>query len=358
MKHIHGGDIYSFKQSFPDRTVWDFSANINPLGMPESSIKALADCGEAVLHYPDPSCQKLKAAVAEYEAVSEDWLLCTNGAADMISRIVWSMQPKTALVLSPTFAEYERSLTAVGCDVRHYDLHRENGFALNEEIIGAISGNDMMFLCSPNNPTGQLVQPQLMSKIVESCAEKKVLLVIDECFLDFVPDGDRYSAKRYLEQYGNIVIVRAFTKFFAMPGLRLGYGICSDSELLGKIAQAGGEWAVSVPAQLCGIKAVEDSGYIAKTKEIVPQWREYLEEQLKAVGCTVYPSATNFILFESRPDLGEYLKKGGILLRDCSNFRGLSSGFFRTAVRTLEENKMLIDSIIVNQLQVENKSIF
>lgn len=343
--HTHGGDIYSCREEFPALAVQDFSANINPLGLPEGVRRALENCADACTHYPDPHCRALRAAIARFEDVPADWVLCTNGAADLISRIAWGLRPKTALLLAPTFAEYERTLAAAGCRVHRHPLRAENGFALDASILGAIKGMELVFLCNPNNPTGRLADPALLEAVLDACRAAGAVLAVDECFLDFVPEAEHHTLKRRLAGAEHLLVVRAFTKIFAMPGLRLGYGICSSPALLARIAQGGAEWAVSVPAQLCGVAAVQETAYLAQTVRSVPLWREQLAAGLTALGCEVFPSSTNFLLLRARPDLAALLRPRGVLLRDCANFPGLSRGYFRTAVRTAEQNSALLDTM-------------
>lgn len=341
-RHIHGGDLAAFREQYPEVPVLDFSANINPLGMPESVRRVLLESADACLHYPDPRCRALREAIAGLEGVPADWVLCGNGASDLISRIAWALRPRRALLLAPTFTDYERALTAAGCACHHHRLREEDGFAANETLLDPIAGVDVVFLCNPNNPTGLLLEPALLEKAIERCRREGAYLVVDECFLDFVPDAADRTAKRYLQDSDRLIILRAFTKIFAMPGLRLGYALCRDKDLLNRLENAGPSWSVSVPAQLCGEAAAGELDYLEETRRRVPAWREGLRSGLARLGCGMYPSVANYLFFRARPGLAEELRPRGLLLRDCSNYAGLREGYYRAAVRREEENHRLV----------------
>ena len=183
--HHHGGDIYSHGQ------VVDFSANINYRGMPDAVRKAARAGVEESIHYPDPVCRRLREAIARREQVEKEQVICGNGAADLIFSLVLARKPKQALLCAPTFSEYEQALQTVDCRVLRYPLKECHGFSLQQDILEAITKDvDLVFLCNPNNPTGVTIQRELLWRILERCREKDTLLVVDECFLDFLEDGE------------------------------------------------------------------------------------------------------------------------------------------------------------------------
>lgn len=336
MNKGHGGDIYSRKIKL------DFSANINPLGMPQSVKKALADHICDCEHYPDVNCTELANAIAMRENVSADNIVCGNGAADIIYRIVRTLMPKKALLPVPSFSEYEKALRDENCEIVYHYLDEKNGFSLDEDFLDKLRGIDIVFLADPNNPTGRVTDRRLMDRIIEKCSENGICLVLDRCFIDFVKDSENYSAK---PPESNVMILKAFTKIYAMPGLRLGYLICPDESLAEKIRGCGQCWSVSVPAQTAGLAALGEEGYIGKTVELISAERKYLTDALKKFGFKVYSSDANFILFRCGIMLEKPLLAEGIAVRCCDNFIGLGSGFFRIAVRTHDENTALINAI-------------
>lgn len=340
----HGGDIYT------RHVRYDFSSNINPLGMPQSVKNALAAHIDDYEHYPDVSCAALRKAIAEYEKTDSGKIVCGNGAADLIFRIVHSLKPKKALLTAPSFSEYEKALKSVDCGIIFHYLHEENNFEIDEKILFRLNNIDMLILAAPNNPTGNIMGQELIKKIIEECCKKNIYLVVDECFMDFVYDSEKYT----LPVCGNVMILKAFTKIFAMAGLRLGYLICSDENLIREIENCGQSWSVSVPAQTAGIAAADEREYVKKTVELISQERIFLTKGLEKVGFKVYPSAANFILFRCKIPLDEILINEGIAIRNCSDYRGLGEGYFRIAVRTHEENKILISAV---ERAVKNKNL-
>ena len=199
MKLTHGGDIYTYKEMFK-REALDYSANINPLGMPRGVKEALIESIDSWINYPDPLCRELKSDLADNENVDNEYIILGNGAADIIFRLVYALKPKKAIVLAPTFSEYEEALTSVECKVQYHYLKEEDGFLLRDDFIECISDEiDMVFICNPNNPTGELVSIELLEKILKRCREKDVMLVMDECFNDFIEEPERYTMKNYLK---------------------------------------------------------------------------------------------------------------------------------------------------------------
>lgn len=339
-KYVHGGDIYRHPH------VLDFSANINPLGTPEAVIRAARESMARVAHYPDAHQEELKQALSEYEKVPEEWLICGNGAAELIFVLAQAIRPRKALIPAPTFAEYEQALRGAGCEVIYEVLKEESGFRLEETILDRLTEDlDILFLCNPNNPTGLLTDQGLLEKIVESCEQKNIRLAVDECFLDFVEGQEQLTLKRKLREGRKLFILKAFTKRYAMAGLRLGYGISADTELLDAMAQRMQPWNVSIPAQEAGIAALQENAYVEKAKKIVEQEKEYLIRELRKMGYQVYDSCANYIFFRGENDLHQKLLEERVMIRDCSNYPGLAGGYYRIAVRLHQENERLLEAI-------------
>lgn len=337
-QQIHGGDIYRNEFTI------DFSVNSNPLGPPEPVIEAVRKTAVDMVHYPDIQCQRLVDSLSDYEGIKRDYIICGNGAAELFFMAVLAVRPQKALLAVPTFSEYERALALSNAKPCFYELTEETGFKMREDIIERITPDiDMMFLCNPNNPTGIPVERGLLLQILQKCRECRAVLVLDECFIDFLDRPQDYEMRNLLKEYDNLLIVKAFTKMFCMPGLRLGYGMCSSRALLKKMAAAVQPWNVSVPAQEAGIAALRHSEhYIVQTRQFVKEQREYLKKGLLESGCRVYGSQANYLFFESKPGLYEQALDAGFLIRDCQNYRGLREGYYRIAVRTREENERII----------------
>lgn len=342
MKLVHGGDWAGYRAEFGCDAL-DFSANVSPLGLPAGVAAAITNALPTADRYPDPLCRELRAALAGAEGVPADWILCGNGAADLIFRLALAVRPRRALLPAPTFAEYEAALQTVGCAVQRVFLREENEFAVTEEFIDAVTPEtDIVFLCQPNNPTGQMTPPALVERLVCRCAECGAVLVVDECFLDFLPDRDAWTAKQLLRDAPQLIILKAFTKLYAMAGVRLGYALCGDAALLEKMRGAGQPWAVSSLAQAAGLAALQETAYAGAVRALIAEQRPRMAAGLRALGLRVMDGQANYLLFRATPDFGEKLRRRGAVVRSCANYPGLDAAWYRTAVRTAEENTRLL----------------
>ena len=342
MKLVHGGDWAGYRAEFGCDAL-DFSANVSPLGLPAGVAAAITNALPTADRYPDPLCRELRAALAGAEGVPADWILCGNGAADLIFRLALAVRPRRALLPAPTFAEYEAALQTVGCAVQRVFLREENEFAVTEEFIDAVTPEtDIVFLCQPNNPTGQVTPPALVERLVRRCAECGAVLVVDECFLDFLPDRDAWTAKQLLRDAPQLIILKAFTKLYAMAGVRLGYALCGDATLLEKMRGAGQPWAVSSLAQAAGLAALQETAYAGAVRALIAEQRPRMAAGLRALGLRVMDGQANYLLFRATPDFGEKLRRRGAVVRSCANYPGLDAAWYRTAVRTAAENTRLL----------------
>lgn len=346
---IHGGDIYSFE----NKQIIDFSANINPLGIPQKVKDAMVSCIDSLEHYPDPLCRKLSAKIADSENVKTDQVICGNGAADIIYRLAIAIKPKKALVLAPTFAEYEIAMKTVDCEVSHYYLFDENDFMLDSRILDEVAANlyDIVFICNPNNPTGRIADREILIEILNICNRQGSFLIIDECFLEFCEISQRFTMKQYITNFPNLLILKAFTKLYAMPGVRLGYALTSNQRLLEELKNAAQPWAVSQIAQIAGIHALDETQYIKDAIEQVDAEKHFLVPKLNELGIRTYPTAANYILLNIKDSKGydkdsfkEKMLNQGILIRSCANYKGLDENYFRIAIRSKAENLKLLEA--------------
>lgn len=347
MHLIHGGDVYSARQKMKQEPL-DFSANINPMGMPPGAVRAAADALQQCTQYPDPLCRELRAALAAYEGIPAEQIVCGNGAADLIFRIVAATHPQRALLLEPTFAEYEQALRSMDCSIAYFPLQESEGFVLPEAFLQQLTPEiNLLFLCNPNNPTGRTVPPALLREIWKRCEEAGILLVVDECFNEFLEHPERNTLKGVLKPGTNAVILKAFTKSFAMPGLRLGYGLCGNKSLAERIFFCGQPWGVSIPAQAAGIAALQEQGYLERMRRLIQTERRWLSENLARLGLCVFPSEANYILFRTETEipLRERMEQHSVLIRACGNYRGLDDRYYRIAVRGHGENEHLIAAL-------------
>lgn len=336
----HGGNVYAHGGCV------DFSANINPLGIPQVAQDALRNNIDAFARYPDPACAELTSALAAFEEVPRSWVLACAGASDAFARVCSIVRPRRALACAPCYSGYEQALEQVGAEVVVHALAYKNDFAL-EGLSIPESGVDLVFVANPNNPTGRCVRRDVLTSLLNEASERGAIVVLDECFIDLT-EGAR--SNDLLDTYRNMVIVKAFTKTFALAGLRLGYVLCANPQLLERLRAAGQPWAVSVPAQLAGVACVADEGFVARSLSLIEQERERMRQALTGLGLQVVPSDANFLLFRvgsngGPVDLYELLLCKGILVRPCDNYHGLNRSWNRVAVRLPHENELLLKAL-------------
>lgn len=331
----HGGNVYAHPGCV------DFSASLNPLGMPRDVRVVLAQNVDAFSLYPDPFCVQLTDALASLEGVPREWIVACAGATDAFARICAVIRPQEALVCSPCYSGYEQALEQVGCTVHHHVLCEKDDFALvglPEDVVC----KDVVFLTNPNNPTGRCIECELLVAWLEDAQKHATTVVLDECFIDLT---FREGSNDLLGAYPNLVLVKALTKTFALAGLRVGYAMCSDEGFAECLRAVGQPWVVSVPAQLAGEACLCDEGYLERSRRLVQVERTRLVEALRSHGLCVVPGEANYLLFKGPVGLDKRLLAAGILIRSCANFRGLDDSWYRIAVRLPEENDLLMKAL-------------
>lgn len=336
---LHGGDIYQAERKHK-KGIIDFSANINPLGLTSQVKKAILNNLDRVLHYPDPEAWVITQKIAQHWGIGRENILIGNGSVELIYLITFTYRPKLILIPAPTFSEYERAGRTVGSQLRFLELDEEHEFKPDLTEIGEA---DLLFLCNPNNPTGNLV---LKNQEINNLPGR--LLVVDEAFMDFLPDEERHTLIRRAQKDKKIIVLRTFTKFYALPGLRIGY-LVAHKETVERLKRYQAPWSVNSLAQLAGEYLLDDREYHRRTLQLIDKERFYLFNKISKIkGLRPYPSVTNFLLIKienfklTSGSLAKELLKKGILIRDCSNFRNLNNKHIRIAVRSRKENKKLI----------------
>lgn len=342
---MHGGNIYG------NEIEYDFSVNLNPLGPPKSVQDALVAALNHVEEYPDPEYRELRRGLANYWQLAEEQIVPGNGASELIPGIIRTLSPKSCMVTAPCYSGYETVLNAAApsCRIHRIPLRAEDDFTLPENICQEIARvkPNLLILTNPNNPNGKRISANRLREIVDACRTAGTVLLVDECFLA-LSGGDEDSQIHCIRSEAlPAVVLRAFTKTFAIPGVRLGYAVCS-APMAERIQRELPEWNLSVFAQYAGRAALEaaaggTSGYLTASVEMVAREREYLMAELESLGLRVFPSDANYILFQFRDrELHQKLLDKGILIRDCRDYHGLTAGFYRTAVRTHRENTALL----------------
>jgi len=349
---MHGGNLKEAQERYrlKKEEIIDFSANINPLGFPGSTGKIISSHLDDIAHYPDPDCKDLKEALTRRLNTNADNLLIGNGSMELIFLLALALKPKKALIPSPAFTEYERGVRLSGGRCLFLKTREDNNFEIKvAEITRHLSSVDSVFICNPNNPTGFLFDREKIRFLAQRCEKKGVLLVIDEVFMDFVEKKGELSMASLAPAKRHLLVLHSLTKFFAFAGLRLGY-LIGNKKLLKGIACYQPPWSVNALAQLVGCAAVKDTLYFRKSREYVFRERDVLCRELREIRfLKTYPATANFIFCKlksqkmSSRKLCDYCASRGILIRDCSNFRGLDNRFIRLAVRKREENRKLIN---------------
>ena len=336
---IHGGEIHDKKIDL------DFSVNLNPCGCPVKVRNALLKAAGHIDEYPDMDQRSFrhKVAMAENKLaggnfIGEGNVFGGNGASELIMAVIRLVSPRKVLLPVPGFYGYLHAVKALGnAQLSEYRLESGNDFALGEDFPELIDEDtDLVILGNPNNPTGRCIEENLLRIIIRRCSSCGSALVIDECFLHLSESGN--SAVRYLELCPNLFVINAYTKLFSIPGARVGYVMASEANI-GKLRALLPEWNMSVFAQKAGEACAEvilEGDFVKTSCEIVRRTKSRMERDFKELGFKVFPSDTNFILVYSDKKLYDFLLERGILIRDCSNFTGLSKGYYRFAVKDEE----------------------
>ena len=335
----HGG-LVSRSLGFGSEDLLDYSQNINPLGTPPAALEAARRAlYEESGRYPDLDYAELREALAAYLGTSPGKVVPTNGGTEALFLAARAAGPGKALVLEPTFSEYAAAASAAGMGVvRRVARRREDGFRLDLGAIGDLDGVSVVFLCNPNNPTGDSLDRREVLEVAERVREGGAALVVDEAFADFAPEISVAA-----EVGEGLRVARSFTKFFAIPGLRLGCLVCDDAR---RVQALQPSWPVNAVASAAGISAARDAGFAETSVTEVERLREELFDSLGALpGIEPFPGAANFLLVHGPEGLSERLARRGVLVRGCDPFVGLGPGYFRVAVRTGVENGRLIAGI-------------
>ena len=354
-KFEHGGDIKAVlreKQADKAATIMDFSANINPYGLPASIKNAVLADLDNIVHYPQPNAQDLRAKIGEVYNIDSDKVIVGNGAVELIYTLCHILKPQNALIVSPGFSEYERAARAAGANIRYAMLEEKLDFnSPMRDIIVNIKGNDLLFIGNPNNPTGTLYLKEDMELLIDHAENNGCYVVVDESFMDFIKTSEAFSVLPLVEKYHNLMVLHSLTKFYAVPGLRLGFA-ATDREVLDPLYAAKDIWNVNSLAQAAGLAALDDKMYQRRSRTYTRTEINYLFEELSEFKTLkVYEPTVNFILVNiaktglTATELRQKLLDYNIIIRNCANYPGLNENFVRFAVRTRQENDALIDAL-------------
>ena len=375
--YFHGSDLEKIEQTYgvKKEEIINFAANVNPLGISYRLKKELISHIDCVTTYPDREYTELRTAISDYTGAPVSHITVGNGSTELISLVIQIQEPKSALVLGPTYSEYAHEIRLAGGTLRTFSLKEEESFAFNrEEFLAEIScefspensagsvndrgsepsgktitAPDLFVICNPNNPTSSLIDRDTMHFILEECAKRNIFVMVDETYMEFTEEPSETTAIPLTAEFQNLIVLRGISKFFAAPGLRLGYGICGNENLLKKMLSFQNPWTVGSLTEIAGKIMFQDTEYIKDTRKLILTERKRILGKLNEMpGLKFYPAHANFILVRILDEtltstmLFEAAIKEKLMIRDCSSFQALGEKYFRFCLMSAEANDRLL----------------
>lgn len=351
---FHGSDIEKICEYYHLKKddIINFGANVNPLGLSPYAKKELSKNLDLLSSYPDREYTSLRNTISEYCGIPADFILPGNGSSELIALLIQERAPKHTLILGPTYSEYSRELAFSGSTQEYYHLQESSAFALD---IGDLcrtleKGYDFLILCNPNNPTSSAILQEDMKKLLSFCQEKNIFVMIDETYVEFAPDIAAVTSVPLTQEFDNLMVLRGVSKFFAAPGMRLGYGISGNRKFLSQMKEKQIPWSLNSLGAFTGELLLKDKDYIQKTRDLILSERKKLYQELKELPAfKVYPAYANFLLLQIvQPDLTSFQVfeaciRQGLMIRDCSSFQCLEGEFVRFCIMLPEHNQKLIN---------------
>ena len=345
---IHGGNVWKTLREKDVKTgkIIDFSASINPLGFPSGVKNRICDCIKKLVHYPDPDYFSLRREIAQYLKTRPEEILAGNGSIELINLIIKRINPSKILIPVPSFMEYERAALINGSKTSFLYMKKEDDFRFDKkQLLSRLKDINMLFLCNPGSPTGHTIEKSELSEIAVECDKKGIWLIVDEAFIEFAEDTGMLTLVKEATKKKRLIVIRSVTKFFGMPGIRLGY-LVAERGVVESLKNIQEPWNVNIIASLLGKECFRDKEFILKSRRYLKREKEYLSKELKKLKeVCFYPSDANFFLVRidlkknDSHTLALKMKKKGILIRDCTRMRGLDKRYFRFAVKKRSENK-------------------
>ena len=351
---FHGSDIEKICEVYhlDPKNIIKFGANVNPLGLSENVKQQLASRLDILSSYPDRDYTTLRNTISEYCNVPAEFILPGNGSSELIALLIQERNPKHTLILGPTYSEYSRELSFSGSTQEYYHLREEDNFVLNvDDLCQTLEGNyDFLIICNPNNPTSSAITKEDLQKLLTFCAEKNIFVMIDETYVEFAPDISEITAVTLTKEFTNLMVLRGVSKFYAAPGMRLGYGITGNLDFLKKMKEKQVPWSLNSLGALAGELMLQDKDYIHRTRELILSERTRLLQALVEIPTyKTYPAYANFILLKiQKPVLTSYdvfdaCIRQGLMIRDCSSFECLDGEYIRFCIMNLEDNTRLLN---------------
>ena len=353
--HFHGSDLEKIEKVFgiKKENIVSYSANVNPLGISHKLREVLSQHLDAITRYPDREYTKLRQCIANYTGAQMENIIMGNGSTELISLFIQTNHPKKAMILGPTYSEYERDINLGGGTCIYFPLKEENNFQMDvNALCHQLDDNlDLLILCNPNNPTSSAITRKEMRRILDACMEHGIFVMVDETYVEFAPDEKNVTSVSLTNYYSNLIILRGTSKFFASPGLRLGYAITGNRDVAKEINTRKDPWTINSLAEIAGQIMFQDQDYIRETKELITSERERLYQELSSWDTVrVYEPQANFILMKILKEgvdaeiLFEHCIRKGMMIRNCSTFPFLDSQFIRFCIMSPEDNDRLMDA--------------
>lgn len=350
---FHGSDIEKVCEIYGLRRedIIMFGANVNPLGLSEHVKEQLAGRLDILSSYPDRNYTSLCSTISEYCNIPAEFILPGNGSSELIALLIQERNPKHTLILGPTYSEYARELSFSGSTQEYYHLREEDNFVLNvDDLCHTLEGKyDFLILCNPNNPTSSAIKVNDLRRIVSFCNERNIFVMIDETYVEFAPDINEITAISLTREFQNLMVLRGVSKFYAAPGMRLGYGITGNLEFLKKMKEKQVPWSLNSLGALAGELMLQDKTYIRQTRDLILSERTRL---LKALENTptykTYPTYANFLLLKiqkpglTSQDIFDTCIRQGLMIRDCSSFECLDGEYIRFCIMHPQDNTRLL----------------
>ncbi len=354
--HFHGSDLEKIEQIYgiKKKDIISFSANVNPLGVSPKLRETLAEHIDAITTYPDREYAALRRCMADYAHTEAENIIVGNGSTELISLFIQLEHPKKALIVGPTYSEYEREISLGGGTTLYYPLQENENFKLNvEDFTGRLNENiDLVVICNPNNPTSSCITNKEMRRILDVCKQHDIFVMVDETYVEFADHMETITSVPLTNYYNNIIILRGTSKFFAAPGLRLGYAITGNHDLIKAINTRKNPWTINSLAVIAGEIMFRDTDYITRTKELIAGERNRIYRQLsKLPDLKVYPPSGNFMLVRllkediTSQDMFDTAIKKGMMIRDCSTFPFLDNKYIRFCFMNPQDNDRLINCL-------------
>ena len=354
---FHGSDLEKVEQQYGIRreNIRPFGSNVNPLGMSPVMKRALQEHIDVLTEYPDREYKELKEAIHTYTGASTSHILPGSGTTELIVTFINTIKPKKTIIVEPTYSEYKRDLKAVKSEIIDYVLTEETEFQLDvrDLCLQIDESVDMIILCNPNNPTSTCITTKQLQELADKCKACYAFLLVDETYVEFVKDVSLVSAIPLVEHYNNLIVLRGVSKFFAAPGLRLGYACTSNEKLVLYIRRHTHPWSISSLAAYAGTVMFTDVEYRKRTRDLISQENSLICSALRArKTLKVFTPAANFVLLKLQKEgmtsakVFDHCIRKGLMIRDCSNFLGLGSEYIRFCFLRPEDDDLLVNTLL------------